>query len=143
MKRCACGWLGHPKRGCRCTPTQHAQFAARVSGPVLDRLDLQVEVPALTGEELDRTIPGESSAAVLARVLAARERQHVRGALNAMLPPARMREVCALGVTARRLTRDAVDRGGFSARGTHHRGSRRRGGRERDRAGRGAAVPGV
>jgi len=84
---------------------------------VLDRIDLQIEVPALTGEELDRTIPGESSSAVLARVLAARERQHGRGSLNAMLPPARLRDVCALGVTARRLTRDAVDRGGFSARG--------------------------
>ena len=48
MNPCDCGYLGHPKRGCRCTPTQLAQHAARVSGPVLDRLDLQIEVPALT-----------------------------------------------------------------------------------------------
>jgi magnesium chelatase family protein len=117
MNPCPCGWLGHPRRGCRCTPAQHSAFAARVSGPVLDRLDLQIEVPALTGEELDRTLPGETSAAVRSRLLAARERQRARGVLNSALPPARLREECALGAAARKLTRDAVDRGGFSARG--------------------------
>ncbi|HYM81919.1 MAG TPA: YifB family Mg chelatase-like AAA ATPase, partial [Candidatus Limnocylindria bacterium] len=50
MNPCFCGWLGHPKRGCRCTPTDLARYAARVSGPVLDRLDLQIEVPALTSD---------------------------------------------------------------------------------------------
>jgi magnesium chelatase family protein len=52
MNPCPCGWLGHPKRGCRCSPTDLTRYAARVSGPVLDRLDLQIEVPALTSDEL-------------------------------------------------------------------------------------------
>ncbi|OGF17025.1 MAG: ATP-dependent protease, partial [Candidatus Eisenbacteria bacterium RBG_16_71_46] len=67
MNPCPCGWLGHPKRGCRCTPTQLAQMSARVSGPVLDRIDLQVEVPALTAAELNEARPAETSAAVRER----------------------------------------------------------------------------
>src|SRR5205085_8005914 len=82
---CACGWLGHPRRACRCTAIDLARHAARVSGPVLDRLDLQVEVPALTSRELLASSPAESSVAVRARVLAARARQRMRGALNAAL----------------------------------------------------------
>jgi magnesium chelatase family protein len=119
MNPCPCGWLGHPKRGCRCTPTQLAHHAARVSGPVLDRLDLQIEVPALTSAELLEAAPGEASAAVRGRVLAARARQRERGALNARLGNAALREHCALDAEARRLVADAVDRGGMSARAVH------------------------
>jgi magnesium chelatase family protein len=116
---CACGWLGHPKRGCKCTPGDLARYAARVSGPVLDRLDLQIEVPALTSEELFVVPAGESSAAVCERVLAARRRQQARGCLNAILSNAALREHCALDAAGRRLIADAVDRGGMSARGVH------------------------
>jgi magnesium chelatase family protein len=118
-QRCHCGWLGHPRRGCRCTPTDLARYHARLSGPVLDRLDLQVEVPSLTSRELQSAAPGESSAVVLARVLAARERQRGRGCLNAALPPARLAECCALDPPGRRLVTDAMDRGGMSARAVH------------------------
>ncbi len=117
MNPCFCGWLGHPKRGCRCTPTQLAQLHARVSGPVLDRLDLQIEVPALTSHELQRAEPGEASDVVRARVRAARERQRRRGHLNAELPDARLRRVCALDQVARALVAEAIDRSGLSARG--------------------------
>ena len=116
---CFCGWLGHPKRGCRCTPTDHARYAARVSGPVLDRLDLQIEVPALTSEELLSASEGESSACVRERVLRARRLQQRRGALNAVLSNAALREHCALDATCRRLITEAVDRGGMSARAIH------------------------
>jgi magnesium chelatase family protein len=119
MNPCSCGWLGHPKRGCRCTPTDLLRYAARVSGPVLDRLDLQIEVPALTSDELLRVSPGESSEAVRARVLAARARQRERGSLNAMLSNAALRKHCALDAAGTRLIADAVDRGGMSARGVH------------------------
>ena len=118
-QRCKCGWLGHPKRGCRCTPTEIAQHHARVSGPVLDRIDIQIEVPALTSQELQAASPGESSAVVRARVLAARARQRERGCLNALLPPSRLEECCALDQAGRRLVADAVDRGGMSARAVH------------------------
>ena len=119
MNPCACGWLGHPKRGCKCTPTDFSRYAARVSGPVLDRLDLQIEVPALTSQELLASSSGESSAAVRERVLIARKRQRDRGALNAVLSNAALREHCALDAEGRRLIADAVDRGGMSARGVH------------------------
>ena len=119
MNPCSCGWLGHPKRGCSCTPTDLARHAARVSGPVLDRLDLQVEVPALTSDELLRASPGESSGVVRARVLAARARQRERGALNAMLSNAALRKHCTLDPVGTRLIADAVDRGGMSARAVH------------------------
>jgi magnesium chelatase family protein len=119
MNPCKCGWLGHPKRGCKCTPTEIAQHHARVSGPVLDRIDIQIEVPALTSRELQAATPGESSAIVRARVLAARARQRERGCLNALLPPGRLAEVCALDAAGRRLVADAVDRGGMSARAVH------------------------
>ena len=117
MNPCPCGYLGHPKRGCSCTPARLEQYASRLSGPLLDRLDLQVEVPTLSGEELDGAGVPESSAAVRARVLAARQRQARRGALNAELTPRALRSVCALDAEARALAREAVDRSGLSARG--------------------------
>ena len=119
MNPCACGWLGHPKRACSCAPGDLSRYAARVSGPVLDRLDLQIEVPALTSDELLRAEPGEASARVRERVLAARERQRCRGGLNARLSNAALREHASLDAAARRLVADAIDRGGMSARGVH------------------------
>ena len=119
MNPCPCGWLGHPKRGCRCAPSDLARHAARVSGPILDRIDIHIEVPALTSAELLRTSLGEESAQVRDRVLAARARQVARGWLNAMLPNASLREHCALNANARQLVADAVDRGGISARAVH------------------------
>ena len=119
MNPCPCGFLGHPKRGCTCAATQLAQHAARVSGPVLDRLDLQIEMPALTSSELLATGTVESNDAVRARVIAARARQGARGWLNARLPNTALREHAALDAAGRRLVADAVDRGGMSARGVH------------------------
>jgi magnesium chelatase family protein len=119
MNPCGCGWLGHPKRGCRCTPMDLARYAARVSGPVLDRLDLQIEVPALASGELLAEPAGESSASVRERVLAARTLQQRRGALNATLSNAALRDHCVLDTAGRRLMADAVDRGGMSARAVH------------------------
>ena len=119
MNPCFCGWLGHPKRGCRCTPADHARYAARVSGPILDRLDLQIEVPALTSDELLAASPGEPSDAVRGRVIAARDRQRVRGALNASLSHDALSVHAPLDAAGRRLVADAVDRGGMSARAVH------------------------
>jgi magnesium chelatase family protein len=119
MNPCPCGWLGHPHRGCRCAPTDLARYATRVSGPVLDRLDLQIEVPALTSGELNDATSGETSAAVRQRVIRAREIQMRRGCLNAQLSAAEIRQWCELDAAGRRLVADAVDRGGMSARGVH------------------------
>ena len=119
MNPCKCGWLGHPKRGCKCGPADLARYAARVSGPVLDRLDLQIEVNPIASEELLAYAPGEASALVRERVLAARAVQRARGWLNAQLPAPLLREHCALDPPSRQLVADAIDRGGMSARAVH------------------------
>ncbi|MBI5710260.1 MAG: ATP-binding protein [Candidatus Eisenbacteria bacterium] len=76
-------------------------------------------MPALTAHELQAASAGKSSTTVRARVLAARERQGTRGCLNAALPPAQLRECCALDAAGRRLVTDAVDLDGMSARAVH------------------------
>jgi magnesium chelatase family protein len=119
MNPCACGWLGHPKRGCKCGPAELVRYAAKVSGPILDRLDLQIEVSALTSEELLAASPAEPSDLVRRRVLAAREVQRKRGWLNAQLPAPALREHCLLDAAGRQLVADAIDRGGMSARAVH------------------------
>jgi len=119
MNPCACGWLGHPKRGCRCGPRDLVRYAARVSGPILDRLDLQIEVTALTSAELLAARAGESSSEVRPRVIAARDIQRQRGWMNAQLPAPLLRDHAPLDRDGRRLVSDAVDRGGMSARAVH------------------------
>jgi magnesium chelatase family protein len=90
-----------------------------VSGPILDRVDLQIEVTPLTSEDLLAATAGEPSEKVRERVLAARAVQQARGWLNAQLPAPVLREHCALDASGRRLVEDAVDRGGMSARAVH------------------------
>jgi magnesium chelatase family protein len=119
MNPCPCGWLGHPKRGCRCGPRDLQRYAARVSGPVLDRLDLQIEVTPIASDELLSYEPGEPTLTVRERVLAARERQRARGWLNAQLPAPLLREHCPLDAAGRRLVAEAIDRNGLSARAVH------------------------
>ena len=89
MNPCPCGYLGHPDRECNCTPAQIARYRARISGPLLDRIDLHLEAPALPKEDLTGLATGETSAQVRGRVSAAREFQRARqGCLNARLSPA-------------------------------------------------------
>lgn len=86
MNPCPCGQLGNPRKACRCSPEQVQRYRGRLSGPLLDRIDLCVEVPLLPPEELAGAEPGESSAAVAARVAAARAGALARqGCINAQL----------------------------------------------------------
>lgn len=114
MNPCPCGFLGDPSGRCRCTPDQVLRYRARVSGPLLDRIDLQLEVPR---QKIDSAPRGESSAAVRERVQAARERQLARGALNAWLDEAGVRRFCGLDPDSRRLLERACERLTLSARG--------------------------
>jgi len=122
MNPCPCGFLGDTARVCRCTPVQISKYHDRLSGPLRDRLDLTVEVPALPPEALGSVEPGESSAAVRSRVAAARDRQsaryeadHVRtnAELTARLMPAHAQPNPA----GLRVLSKAVSRLGLSARG--------------------------
>lgn len=120
---CPCGHLGDARRECRCTPLQIQRYRSRLSGPLLDRIDLQLEVPAVAFRELLGTVRGESSAAVRARVVAARERQLARqeggGRTNAMLGIASLPRVCHPDREGERLLELATSRLGLSARGVH------------------------
>ena len=121
MNPCKCGWYGHPSGRCHCSPNEVRRYQSRISGPLLDRIDLIVEAPALEFEELRRRSPAESSAAIKARVDAARQRQRERFAEDGILANARMesrqlRRFCALSAEGEQLMRDAFDSLGLSAR---------------------------
>ncbi len=101
MNPCPCGYLGDTTHTCRCTPTQVQRYRARVSGPLLDRIDLHVEAPAVSVADLRTAAPGESSAAMRDRIVAARQRQHDRfqGAAfanNARMPHALVKRHVAI-----------------------------------------------
>jgi magnesium chelatase family protein len=122
MNPCVCGWLGDPSDQCRCTPPVVDRYRARVSGPLLDRIDLHVEVPRVAVAALtDDVAGGETSDTIRARVLAARARQQARlarlaVATNAEIPGRHVRRVCRIDVRGRRLLEAASDRLGLSAR---------------------------
>ncbi len=122
MNPCPCGYLGHPRRACRCSPEQVARYQAKLSGPLLDRIDLHVEVPALPPDELleRNAAPNESSAVVRERVLAARERAQVRqGKPNQSLSGRELDQAAAIDDAAIAFLNKAATRMGWSARSTH------------------------
>jgi len=122
MNPCPCGYLSDPRGRCHCTQEQVARYRARISGPLLDRIDLQIEVPALPIEALStlKTIPEESSAAVLNRVKLAVKKQHARlPKLNARLNNREIQEFCSLTQNAQTFINQAIEKLGLSARSYH------------------------
>jgi magnesium chelatase family protein len=120
MNPCPCGWLGHGQRACRCTPDAVLRYQGKISGPLLDRIDLQVEVPGTKPEELMGPPDGETTAVVAERVRAARERAVARQrCANAELPTAALDVHCALDDTGRQLLTKAAERLGWSGRSLH------------------------
>ncbi|WP_404299293.1 YifB family Mg chelatase-like AAA ATPase [Halomonas sp.] len=119
MNPCPCGHLGDPRQACHCTAAQIQRYQARLSGPLLDRIDLQVEVPALPPEQLTAATTGESSAVVRRRVVSARERQLARGALNAHLAGRELEAACDLCVADRAWLAQVLERLRLSARAYH------------------------
>ncbi len=120
MNPCPCGWLGHSNGKCRCTPDQVARYRGKLSGPLLDRIDLMIEVPSLTEAELQGKASGESSACVRTRVIAARQRQHDRqGKANAHLSPAEIDTHCTPDTTGLNMLKQAITRLSLSARAYH------------------------
>lgn len=121
---CPCGYLGDPLRSCKCVPGRLASYEERLSGPVMDRIDLAVEVERLKKNELFLHPPGDPSAIVRERVVRARARQIERLApfgvqTNADIPTAALEQAVAIDPSARRSLEQAVDDYGLSARGVH------------------------
>ena len=121
LNPCPCGFFNDPKRECICSQQQISRYLAKISGPLLDRIDLQVEVAALTTDEIASVEPGESSADIRTRVDAAREIQHERFRrasirCNADMTSRHMRRACELDAPSKRLLVAAIDRLNLSAR---------------------------
>lgn len=114
MNPCKCGWYGHPSGRCRCSAAEVRRYHSRISGPLLDRIDMIVEVPALEYEELRRRTGTESTAEIKRRVDAARSRQLARSSgsgakCNARLGPGELAAFCALSPECDELMRAAYD----------------------------------
>jgi magnesium chelatase family protein len=117
---CPCGWAGDAARACRCSPAAVDAYQRALSGPLLDRIDLNVTVPRPPLEALGREPQAESTAVVRARVLEARVRQHARQAgLNGSLRVAELRRHAALDPPARRALERWASERGLTARGFH------------------------
>ncbi|OQW87448.1 MAG: ATP-dependent protease [Rhodoferax ferrireducens] len=120
MNPCPCGFLGSSQRACRCTPDQVARYQGKLSGPLVDRIDLHVEVPAVAATELMQAPPGEPSAAIQARCVAARERAIARqGKPNQALQGQEIDTFVLLDEAAAKFLNVAATRLGWSARSTH------------------------
>jgi magnesium chelatase family protein len=118
---CPCGYRGDPRRECQCTPPQVEKYVGKISGPLLDRIDIQLEVPAVPFRDLSASRPGTTSAQMREAVLAARGRQAARfGAsstrCNARMSSREVREHCPLESAAVDLLKGAVTNLGLSAR---------------------------
>ena len=121
MNPCKCGWYGHPSGRCRCSEAEVRRYQGRISGPLLDRIDIIVEVPALEFDELRRRAPAESSKEIKKRVDAARAIQRARfsdskTACNARMESRELRAFCQLSAESEELMRGAFEAMGLSAR---------------------------
>ncbi len=124
MNPCRCGYYGHPTRPCICRKKDIADYLQKISGPLLDRIDIQIEVPSLSYEELASDRPQESSAAIRSRVVEARqtavERFRTDGETawsNAAMTARQIRKYCAMTEEAAKLLKNAFDKMGLSGRG--------------------------
>ncbi|MPR34446.1 YifB family Mg chelatase-like AAA ATPase [Salmonirosea aquatica] len=122
MNPCPCGYYNHPEKECVCGPGVVQKYLNKISGPLLDRIDLHVEVTPVSFDQISSNRKSESSDAIRERVIKARERQTERFKdrneiySNAMMPPEMVKEICEIGDAGRALLRTAMDRLGLSAR---------------------------
>lgn len=120
MNPCPCGYFGHYNGRCHCTPDQIAHYRGRISGPLLDRIDIQIEVPAVPQQDLLKKSASEDSATIRARVEAARARQLARqNKSNAQLSVTELDALCTPDAQCEALLRLAITRLDLSARAYH------------------------
>lgn len=118
MHGCPCGYLGDPERACTCTPAQRTRYAGKISGPLLDRIDILVRVPRLTVDELGRASGGEASQTVRARLERARQTMLERqGERNGLLTGQRLREHTLLAAGPEAFARAAAKSLSLTGRG--------------------------
>lgn len=120
-QECPCGYYTDPSRECTCTPHQIQKYLGKISGPLLDRIDLHIEVPALKWKEISGTEPSESSEAIRERISRAREIQQKRFEgqglhCNAQMGTSQLRKYCVLDEPSQTLLKNAMEKFGLSAR---------------------------
>jgi magnesium chelatase family protein len=118
---CACGFFNDPTRECKCSPLQIQRYVSKISGPLLDRIDIHIDVPAVKFKELASETPSESSAEIRERVVRARQIQQARFAgeklfSNAQMSPRLIRKYCAIDSSSKALLERAITMLGLSAR---------------------------
>jgi magnesium chelatase family protein len=121
MNPCPCGYLGDTRHQCKCSPPQIERYMGRISGPLLDRIDLHIEVPAVPFQELSAAADGNSSAGMREQVNAARRVQRARFGsdghrLNAQMSGRQLRKYCALDEAGKGMLKEAMESLGLSAR---------------------------
>ena len=121
MNPCPCGFFNDPTRDCKCSPPQIQRYIAKISGPLLDRIDIHIDVPAVKVRELSEQEAAEGSAEIRARVKQARQLQQERYAgenvfCNAQMTPRLLRKYCQLEVATQTMLERAITKYGLSAR---------------------------
>ena len=121
MNPCNCGFLSDPRKNCTCTQPQIQRYMSKISGPLLDRIDIHLDVPALLSEELLSPKKEESSASIKERIVKARRVQHERFDSekiihNAYLTPLQIKEFCSADKEGKRMLKMAIEELGLSAR---------------------------
>jgi magnesium chelatase family protein len=121
MNPCPCGYLGDSKRECVCPPAKALKYRSKIGGPLMDRIDIQIEVPRLSKEELTQALPGESSQEIKKRVVKARKKQEerfgkIKVSCNAQMGTREIKKFCTLSSSAEKLLERAIDELSFSAR---------------------------
>lgn len=122
MNPCKCGYLGHPAKKCTCTPTQINKYISRISGPMLDRIDIHIDVPAVAYKDISSDKKAESSAEIRKRVIEARRLQFKRYKdtgiyKNSDLTPALIKEFCILSRDAKEVLKNSFDKLNLTGRG--------------------------
>lgn len=122
MNPCKCGYFGSRTRQCTCTPIEIRKYLSRVSGPLLDRIDIQIEMPSLSYDEIANKPAGETSAVIRERIMKAREfSQERNGSVgihnNAQMTSSQIRKFCNMNDDAKKILKAAFDKLGLSARG--------------------------
>lgn len=121
LNPCPCGFRNDPRRECHCTVPQVERYMSKISGPLLDRIDIHIEVPAVPFKELANELPGTSSAKMREEVVGARDRQHQRFEQsrtrhNAQMTTRQIRQSCRLGDDGQEVLKNSVNELGLSAR---------------------------
>ncbi len=116
---CPCGYLNDPQKECNCTPAQITRYRRKISGPILDRIDIKIEVPRISFEKLTSEETGKTSREIQEETEKARQIQEERGFLNSQMPLPEIKKYCKIDIASEDILRNAMQRLNLSPRSYH------------------------